>query len=238
MKPLVLAAALLALAPIAAAAQTGATGTAWNGEQVHTFAIELDPQGRMVSMRPTAPMPDALRSALESRAAEWVFQTDGRPAGSIRSYLRIAVAGGTSAGEPLRILSATTGPAFDTLSNPVYPTSELRRGEGGVVVLQVEVDANGAVTAVDFHGDKQRATRSMANAARDAAWQWRFTPEQVDGMPIASTVLVPVCFMADHPAPSSCSWQGPGARHLSRLAIVTLDPAARVDTQAAQLAGF
>lgn len=242
MKPTLLATALLALAPLAApAAQVPETGAAPAGEQVHTFAIDLDSSGRVTALEPTAALPDALRAALESRIAEWIFQPtsrDGHPADTTRSYLRIAVAADGPVNDRLRILSASTGPAFETLSQPEYPTSELRRGEGGVVVLQVEVDATGAVTAVDFHGAKQRATRSMANAARDAAWQWQFIPEQVDGNPIASTVLVPVCFMADHPGSSSCNWQGPDARHLSRLAIVTLDPAARVDTQAGQLAGF
>lgn len=204
----------------------------------HTFALELDARGQLTAIEPTEAMPAELRKELEARIGQWAFapaRVDGQPAAT-RTYLRITTAGSRSPDGMLKVLSATTGPGVASLSNPAYPTSELRRGEGGIVVLQLAVDANGEVTDVAFYGERQRASRTLANAARDAARDWRFKPETVNGTAIASTVVLPVCFMATTPTLSTCTWQGPDAKNFNRMDIVAVEPAARVDTGIGQFA--
>lgn len=226
------------LIPLLLAAAVPAAFAQGDREAVHTFQVDLDAQGRVTSIDPVDAIPDATRAALQAHIANWRFEPRDGATQATRTYLRVATAGESSATSTPRIISASTGPAMTHLTQPVYPTSELRRGEGGVVVLEVAVGADGRVHDVGFHGDRQQATRSMAQAARDAALAWQFTPEQVDGQPVASTVVVPVCFMAVNPDPYSCTWQGPEARNLSRYAVVNLDPVVRVDIPSQQIAGF
>lgn len=241
MKHAILVASLL-VTPLSAAAATAAAQAAQPGADnqpaAYTFAVDLDARGQVTAIAADGAMPEATRKELEARIGEWAFTpavADGRPAAT-RTYLRVTSSGARGPDGTIKILSATTGPGVASLSNPAYPTTELRRGEGGIVVLQLAVDADGRVTGVEFYGDRQRASRSLANAAQAAAQDWRFKPETVNGAPIASTVVLPVCFMATHPTLSTCAWQGPDAKNFNRMDIVALDPAARVDTGVGQFA--
>ncbi|MCF7220675.1 energy transducer TonB [Marilutibacter chinensis] len=227
--PLLLAGTAAAQAPLAAPDSQPAA---------YTFAVDLDARGQVTGIAPDGAMPEAARKELESRIGEWAFtpaEANGQPA-TTRTYLRVTTSGSRGPDGMMKVLSATTGPGVASLANPAYPTTELRRGEGGIVVLQLAVDANGRVTGVDFYGDRQRASRSLANAAKVAAQDWRFKPETVNGTPIASTVVLPVCFMATHPTMSTCSWQGPDAKNFNRMDIVAVNPAARVETGVGQFA--
>ena len=230
MKHAILVASMLA-ASATAHAQAPAGATADGQPTAYTFAVDLDTRGQVTAIDSGEAMPDAVRRELLARIGEWAFtpaEANGQPAAT-RTYLRVTTTGARGPDGLLKVLSATTGPGVANLSAPSYPTSELRRGEGGIVILQLAVDADGQVTDVDFYGDRQRASRTLANAARDAARDWRFRPETVNGAPVAGTVVLPVCFMATHPTVSTCAWQGPDAKNFNRMDVVALDPAARVD---------
>jgi protein TonB len=75
---------------------------------------------------------------------------------------------------------------------PAYPAQALRRGEGGTVVLRVNVGADGRPTDIAF-ADRSHS-RELDRAARDAVAKWQFTPATRDGKPVAAVVEVPVDF--------------------------------------------
>jgi TonB family protein len=73
---------------------------------------------------------------------------------------------------------------------PVYPESASAAGLSGEVVLEVTIDAAGAVASVTPIGGHP----ALAAAASDAVRQWRYEPTSVNGAAVAvvMTVRVPV----------------------------------------------
>lgn len=76
--------------------------------------------------------------------------------------------------------------------HPVYPAEALSKGESGRVVLRVQVDATGRVSAVSI--DRSSGSRSLDAAASEAIRRWRFNPATGNGTPIACEVRIPVRF--------------------------------------------
>lgn len=75
---------------------------------------------------------------------------------------------------------------------PVYPLAARRRGLQGVVVLTVEVDAEGRPGLVTVR--KSAGHALLDGSAVAAVRGWRFVPATSGGRPVASTVEVPVRF--------------------------------------------
>lgn len=78
---------------------------------------------------------------------------------------------------------------------PRYPPAALRRGEGGSVLLRVDVDAAGSPTAVTLL--RPSGSRELDRAASQVVRRWRFTPAMRDGQPVAGSVEVPFDFAPD-----------------------------------------
>jgi protein TonB len=68
---------------------------------------------------------------------------------------------------------------------PEYPESARRAGLEGEVVVLIQVDEEGEVTGVEVVSSPSPV---LANAAIRAARRFTFTPETVDGRPVAATV--------------------------------------------------
>lgn len=75
---------------------------------------------------------------------------------------------------------------------PPYPLDALRRGEGGLVSLRVQVGADGRPQRLDVA--KRSGHRDLDRAAVAAVRNWRFAPARRNGRPIAAVVIVPVEF--------------------------------------------
>lgn len=76
---------------------------------------------------------------------------------------------------------------------PEYPRDAQRRGQGGRVLLRVDVAADGTTTNVDFV--KRSGTPELDRAAMNAVRKWRFAPARLNGKPVASSVNVPIDFV-------------------------------------------
>lgn len=75
---------------------------------------------------------------------------------------------------------------------PEYPIAALRRGEGGTVVLQVQVDPTGQPVDVDVA--RRSGSRDLDRAAVQAVRDWRFKPAIRNGKPVTSVVELPIDF--------------------------------------------
>ncbi|OHE85535.1 MAG: hypothetical protein A2190_09780 [Lysobacterales bacterium RIFOXYA1_FULL_69_10] len=156
----------------------------------------------------------------------WLFQpVDDNGGADVDTWLRIST---RTDGAGVHVESATTGPAPRTMALPEYPRAAGLRGESGVVVMRLDVDARGQVTDATVYDTGARPSRALATAAREAALSWAFHPERVNGQPVASTVLLPMCFLTGEPTSQTCSWNGPQSRRFSRHTVLTLEPAARL----------
>lgn len=75
---------------------------------------------------------------------------------------------------------------------PQYPASALRKGERGVVVLNVQIDAQGRPSRVRIA--ERSGSRALDRAAIDAVQRWRFTPAQAAGQAVPGEVQIPIEF--------------------------------------------
>jgi protein TonB len=75
---------------------------------------------------------------------------------------------------------------------PKYPAAALRRGEGGTVVLQVQIDPTGQPVDVDVA--RRSGSRELDRAAIEAVRDWRFKPAIRNGKPVTAMVELPVDF--------------------------------------------
>jgi protein TonB len=78
---------------------------------------------------------------------------------------------------------------------PRYPPDAARRGEEGIVVLLVNVAANGAATGVRVYASSGFAL--LDRAARDAVARWRFKTKNEDGLPVPTRTLIRIRFTLD-----------------------------------------
>ena len=75
---------------------------------------------------------------------------------------------------------------------PPYPEIARRRGYEGTVRLEVEVSASGGVEQVRVQ--KSSGYETLDRSALETVKEWRFIPARFGGMPVKSTVIVPVTF--------------------------------------------
>jgi protein TonB len=78
---------------------------------------------------------------------------------------------------------------------PAYPPLSRRRGEEGKVVLQVELDEQGAVSAARVAASS--GFDRLDEAALNAVKSWRCTPASRDGQPVRAVALQPFKFILD-----------------------------------------
>ncbi|MEN1939646.1 TonB family protein [Luteimonas sp. MJ246] len=217
----------VALPFAATAADTAPKST----QQVYTYAVELDADGRIASLEPHGSAPGPTTSALAAEIRDWVFNS-GAADGASRTFLRVVV--DQTAGGGHEVVSATTGPALAAMTPPEYPMRDQLAGNEGMVVLRLEVAADGSVKDADVHAATGTVSRAMADAAADASRQWRFSSEQVGGEPVASTLLWPVCYLGPWSSSSACSWTGPDAQRFSSKTVLPLRPNVTVSWTAAR----
>lgn len=90
---------------------------------------------------------------------------------------------------------ATADLQFNEKFVPKYPKESLINKEHGLVVLQIQVDAQGSVKTIDYDAEHSTTTSTaLIKAASDAAAQWHFSPAMSNGKPVEGYARVPVQF--------------------------------------------
>jgi TonB family protein len=110
-------------------------------------------------------------------------------------------------GEPA---STDSPPSVDTESKrqnvPPYPAAALKKGEHGVVMLHITVDAAGHVENVAVDKTATTAPESLQTAAVAAVREWTFNPGRKNGQPVGGTLQVPITFsLRSAPAATNAS---------------------------------
>lgn len=90
------------------------------------------------------------------------------------------------------VLSVELAVACPQRSAPAYPASSRRRGEEGVVVLQVELTETGTVANARIRSSS--GFTGLDAAALGAVKTWRCTPATRNGQPVRATALQPFNF--------------------------------------------
>lgn len=150
--------------------------------------------------RPPAPPPaPAMPLVIVPPIDRTMVAGEAAPAVAARKAA-VAAAAAEAATKPATPAVATTEPAPATEALPLaagnpeprYPSGALRRGEGGTVVLRVNVGADGKPEEVEVA--RHSGSRELDRAALVAVRDWRFRPATRDGREVASVVEQPVEF--------------------------------------------
>ncbi len=98
---------------------------------------------------------------------------------------------------PEQPASARAAVHMEQINPPNYPADSLAEGKQGTMVMQVDIDAQGVVSAARV--ERSTGDPRLDNSALAAAKRWRFNPEIKDGKAVPSRVRVPVTFTMDGP---------------------------------------
>jgi TonB family protein len=88
----------------------------------------------------------------------------------------------------------TTAPVLESKVDPTYPRDALDQGIEGTVVMELYLDAKGAVEHVHV---LSAPAKSLEDAAAAAAKQFHFRPATVDKVPVASQIIYEQQFRID-----------------------------------------
>ena len=83
-------------------------------------------------------------------------------------------------------------PRYLSNPTPAYPIPSRRRREEGIVLLNVQVEADGTPAAVSLN--RSCGHPLLDRAALDAVRRWTFEPARAAGLPVSSLVVIPVRF--------------------------------------------
>ena len=101
-----------------------------------------------------------------------------------------SVARRSSARPPIRVAGNIAPPTKLVDVKAIYPQAAMDAQVTGVVILDVTVDVDGAVSNVDV----VRSIPLLDQAAVDAVRQWKFTPTLLNGEPVPVIVTITVNF--------------------------------------------
>jgi protein TonB len=81
----------------------------------------------------------------------------------------------------------------DTPAPPVYPSQSVSRREEGIVWVDLEMEADGAVLQTMV--SRSSGFPQLDRAALEAVRRWRFLPTRLNGTAVRSWIRVPVKFV-------------------------------------------
>ena len=98
----------------------------------------------------------------------------------------------SSTGANLYGTASLARPSYRSNPRPEYPVEARRLHQQGLVLLSVEVGADGRPREVTLK--RSSGVRSLDEAAMQAVRRWTFEPANVGGLPVTSRADVPVRF--------------------------------------------
>jgi protein TonB len=143
---------------------------------------------------PRAPAPSpAVRAALqpEIRSEQWIEPEPApAPAGTAREGARAPGAGERNA--PPVYYDYDTAPRAVRTLEPDYPLAARNAGLEGTVVINLNLDEQGRILRAWVASSS--APDILVSAALDAVYQFEFSPGLSRGVPVRSTVAIPIRF--------------------------------------------
>lgn len=157
-----------------------------------------------------APEPALIPWLSEPQLKERLRMIQQHPTGAPRRRLGYAALAAILAGSVFVAQAAsqnqpaTQNLGFNATQRPRYPAVALTGGEQGIVMLKVQVHADGTVGTVTFEPDQSTTTSAdLIAAATDAVHRWHFNPQRKDGKPVEAYARVPITFSLDEPPAGS-----------------------------------
>lgn len=191
-----------------AVAMPVAAGELPAGKGVITFnaavRVEVSAAGAPVKVEAPVEFPEVVRHFIEKRVASWQYQPamqDGVPAMAV-TYVRVGVCAlPIDAGYRMGLDFKGNGPAIvgstSWLLPPRYPKELMMAGVEGVFQVNYSIQADGSARLDEIEA-QSGVSRAHLKQFRSALTAWvegfRYRPESVNGISIATKMSVPVSF--------------------------------------------
>jgi TonB family protein len=162
------------------------------GVALRTAEAVSAPSSDVSATRAPAPSP-AVRAALqpEIRSEQWIEPEPApAPAGTAREGARDPGAGERNA--PPVYYDYDTAPRAVRTLEPEYPLAARNAGLEGTVVINLNLDEQGRILRAWVASSS--APDILVSAALDAVYQFEFSPGLSRGVPVRSTVAIPLRF--------------------------------------------
>ena len=153
--------------------------------------VAVDERGnasRVTPLRATAPFTELVTSAVRG----WAFRPARESGTALASHVFVAalirppsLTVGSTLGEPVRTVGAPS-PELGVARTTVLPVQNPLGHRSGVVLVEIDVDAQGGVT----HTATVRSAPPFDSAATDAASKWTFAAAQHRGVAVPSIAYV------------------------------------------------
>ncbi len=208
----------------------------------HAWQVSLDANGKVVSLRDSDELVPAVREPLEQAIRGWTFEP-GRLAGQpapTETTLSLDVSFVPTADNryAVRIDDARTGGRIQVDSSrkapPRFPRDAMKPGLAAMIVVKANYDPSGAIVSVEPQPQLGiNAKPSLEKATVAAVKKWAIVPERVGGQAMASSLLLPVCYMVSTgsrpPADFACVFTPQGSTSkIAEGGAYALEPAARL----------
>lgn len=205
---------LLALAPLLLSFSANAE----RREFTYGVAAEIDSNGAVVSADLKAADVDAaFAGTIEGLVKQWRFRpatVNGRPVSS-NTLLTAQVVVDIDARKSAHIVARYLrhGPEVENrlAVPPRYPVEAMRNRVDAEVAVEVAIDRDGKLIETTLHslrmkGGDKRLGRVFEQATVDAIRQWRFAPERIDGVAVASRAIMPIKFTVNPSNSRNWKW--------------------------------
>ena len=175
-----------------------------------TYAkVVVDAAGVPTKVEADRNLPQELRTYIEGLGARWRFEPisvqGGSGTGATYVSLGACAVPEATGGYRFAIDYRYNGPGRPggVLSPPRYPVDAMvERIEGTLfVTMEVKPDGRAVIQETAFEGAEPRHERFFTRTARDWVRNLQFMPEELDGVPVATRIRVPVQFTMGSPTP-------------------------------------
>jgi TonB family protein len=154
--------------------------------------VEINALGHVSQVEFSGKPDEFLASIIRPEVQRWQFHPVLANGKSVRSTTYLALKLTVESGQDAAVIeidAAVPGPTWKR-GRLRYPKEAIKSGVEGLSVLRIRIEPNGTVS--DIALVKPEVADVLSTAAIDAIRQWVFIPQQVDGRPVSSTVLMPV----------------------------------------------
>jgi TonB family protein len=190
---------LIGAALLLACAQT--VHAAERREQTYQVGADVDATGHVIATQIEPDVPPSIAGVLTSALRQWQFVSAKRNGQPVPAHTfisaRLLALPNASGQYSLHVIYAGNGPKFHRAGwKARYPRDAVQRRQAAFVFVNATVQPDGRLADITVNSQfaEWPVARSFKDAALKAARSWHFTPEQVDGQPVATQVRVPMNF--------------------------------------------
>jgi TonB family protein len=165
--------------------------------KVTIMSVDIDAAGKITAMQLPDGLDQRLAMQLQNHVRDSAFEPSEKNGEKVSSSTHLIIhydpTAESDTGTFTKIISMDNGPMIVKRTGFRYPSSAITRRIQGLVLVRATIKSDGLPSNVHV-AMQWPESRSLSRSAVRAVEKWRFEPDKVDGLAIASDVLIPIQF--------------------------------------------